>query len=199
MKATDTRYTSEEIETRMLNVSFIRDCCRRLLKIDPQLWDSERNLAVLMKQFRFLFVTSWTCELDRVACCNTFGHTAAYLDKHCEVMFGAEDGDPTMYNEVMRAVATDIVANVYDVWIRRLCGNVRPKCTTLTMAKPRVIQIPQTPWVTAYYADGMIDCLETLYGKYLPLTQDSRSEPTMTLVRLNGERLPITGVSETYK
>ena len=187
MKVARSSYSHDEIEARMQNLSFIRECSRRLLKLDPQLQMAKQNLPELMKHFRFLFVSSWDCELDRVAACNTFSHTATYLDTHCDLMFSRNcPNDQRMCQEVMNALAVDITANVYERWIQRLCGNVRPQCTILALAKPRVVQIPQTPWATAYKKDALIESLETLYARYYP--RDGQ-EPLL-LVRLNGERVP---------
>ena len=83
-----------------------------------------------------------------------------------------------------RALAEDIIGNVYAVWIPVLCAHTRAVAPAVGQGK-RQLSLPIHPWAVCYGKDPLIRKLETLYAACAPMTKAYTKGSV--LVRLNGE------------
>ena len=177
------KFREADVKALMRSVAWIRVCCARLLRLDAMLHSQDPTTFVT--HLRAFFVVGWD-GVNSDACFNTFIHTSEFLEQFmpCASL-------PLQHPRLLKALAHDICANVYSVWIDRLCCGVRPLCSPLCGAKGRELVIPLSPWQAAYAKDPLIESLETLYAKYLPLSLDNHSFDGTVLVRLNGTKTAI--------
>jgi hypothetical protein len=181
------KFQEADVKARMRSVTWIRACCARLLRLDAMLYSQDPK--TLVTHLRAFFVVGWD-GVNVDACFNTFIHLSEFLEEFMPMQ--VVEIPTEMHARMMKALANDICANVYAVWIDRLCCGVRPLCSPHTRPlSGRQLSIPMSPWQAAYAKDPLLESLETLYAKYLPLALDYYPYADTMLVRLNGAQTPI--------
>ena len=165
-------YTDHEICQRMRHSAWVRECCEKVIRLTVKL----RAGGSMVEHMQFFFITSWRDDLSRIACFNAFLQTSEYL---MDMFDGLDD-----IAAGRRALAEDIIGNVYAVWIPVLCARTRAVAPAVGQGK-RQLSLPIHPWAVCYGKDPLIRKLETLYAACAPMTKAYTKGSV--LVRLNGE------------
>ena len=174
MQKKQKEYTDREIYERMHHRVWVRKCCERVIRLTVLLRKGGSSVE-LMRDF---FITDWSDDLSRIACFNSFLQTSEYL----MAMFDGLDDIAAG----RRALAEDIVLNVYAVWIPILCMHTRAVANRPAVGEgKRQLRLPINSWAVSYDHDPLIRKLETLYAACVPMTKAYTKG--CVLVRLNGE------------
>jgi len=182
-------YTDLEICDRMRHRVWVRECCEKVIQLTLLLQAG----GPIVEPMRDFFITSWGDDLSRIACFNSFLQTSEYL----MAMFDGLDDIAAG----RRALAEDILLNVYAVWIPCLCSQTRAVANRANDIATRAnrandiatrandierrVRLPLNSWAVCYDKDPLIRRLETLYAACAPMAKTYESG--CVLVRLNGE------------
>ena len=103
------KFREADVKALMCSVAWIRACCARLLRLDAMLHSQDPTTFVT--HLRAFFVVGWD-GVNSDACFNTFIHTSEFLEQ-----FMPCANLPLQHPRLLKALAHDICANVYSVWI----------------------------------------------------------------------------------